>query len=255
MTEAPALFRIAALVARTEEPSALRDAFERARRDALPAGQQACRLLLLGLWARFSDAVATAELRALATPGVAPIVPPVVLLAGGTDRRVEAQLRPYRGLLVQAFAGMSVTVISGGTTAGIAGLTGDLGARYGELRTLGYVPATVPSGVIVDRDPGRYRELRTTGGDDFSPLESLQAWTDIAVSGLAPGQVKLLGINGGAVAAVEYRVALALGARVGILGGSGREADRLFADPDWSAAPALATVRPDAAELSRFLRS
>jgi hypothetical protein len=48
-------------------------------------------------------------------------------------------------------------------------------------------------------------------------------------------------------------VALALGARVGILEGSGREADRLLADPAWSSAPTLEARPPDAAELARFL--
>ena len=84
-------------------------------------------------------------------------------------------------------------------------------------------PHLIPTHARVD---DRYRELRQTAGHDFDALGPLQYWTDIVASGIEPGQVKLVGIGGGAIAAVEYRMALALGAQVAIVEGSGRSADR-----------------------------
>ncbi len=51
-------------------------------------------------------------------------------------------------------------------------------------------------------------------------------------------RVKLLGFNGGSIAACEYRIALAFGARVGIVEGSGREADNFLQDVFWHEADA-----------------
>jgi hypothetical protein len=61
----------------------------------------------------------------------------------------------------------------------------------------------------------------------------MQGWMDLVAAGINPSQVRLLGINGGAIAGFEYRLALALGAKVGVVEGSGREADVLLQDPDW----------------------
>ena len=206
----------------------------------------ASRMLLLGLALTFGSAPALERLRALASPGCEPIRPPVAILAGGTDARIEAEMRAYRDLVLAAFAGFSGTLVSGGTAAGIAGLAAEVGAAYPErVWTIGYLPAAVPPGVAVDR---RYRELRRTSGERFSPIEPLQCWTDLAASGVSPEHVCLLGIDGGAVSAAEYRIGLALGARVGLIAGSGREADRLLADEEWSRADRLTSLpaRPDA---------
>jgi len=46
--------------------------------------------------------------------------------------------------------------------------------------------------------------------------------------------VRLLGFNGGRISAVEYAVAAAFGARVGIVEGSGRAAAEFLADPLWT---------------------
>jgi len=45
--------------------------------------------------------------------------------------------------------------------------------------------------------------------------------------------VKLLGINGGPLTEFEYKLALALGASVGVVRESGRAAKDLAPDPDW----------------------
>jgi hypothetical protein len=63
----------------------------------------------------------------------------------------------------------------------------------------------------------------------------------------------MLAVNGGTIAAAEYRVALALGCSVGVLVGSGREADRILEDPDWIASPTLVRLSPDAEAIRRFV--
>jgi hypothetical protein len=63
----------------------------------------------------------------------------------------------------------------------------------------------------------------------------------------------VVGINGGRIAAVEYRIGLALGARVGVLADSGREVGRLVTDAWWSAEPTLLSLPGDAETLRAFL--
>jgi ppGpp synthetase/RelA/SpoT-type nucleotidyltranferase len=208
------------------------------------------RLLLLGRAAKSShkaateqDQAALEQVKKLASTNVKPIKGPVVIVSGGTDAGVEAQIQKYRDLLLEALRDFHGTLISGGTTAGIAGLVGELQQAYPDtVKTIGYVPRLIPREIPVDE---RYSQVRNTTGSDFSPLELLQGWIDLLASGIDPATVKLLGINGGRIAAVEYRVALALGASVAIVRGSGREADILLQDKDWSASQSLLPLPPD----------
>jgi hypothetical protein len=54
-----------------------------------------------------------------------------------------------------------------------------------------------------------------------------------------------LGINGGPIAHFEFRLALAFGAKVGIIRESGRAAAMLLADPDWKDNPRLCVLPED----------
>jgi hypothetical protein len=78
---------------------------------------------------------------------------------------------------------------------------------------------------------------------------------DLIASGISPSQVKLIGLNGGEIAAYEYRLALMLGASVGVIESSGREASRLFKDPDWRNSKNLLNLSADGQELAAFIRS
>ena len=177
----------------------------------------------------------------LATPDGPPIHGPVVIVAGGCDKSVEQQMQGYRQLLIEAFKDFTGTILSGGTTQGIAGLVGDhspAATATGCTRSAtsrSWCPPTPRSTV----DPDRYDEIRRTNGSGFSPLEPLQNWIDLLAAGIEPKDVKLLGINGGTIAAAEYRIAAALGARVVLLEKSGREAAKVFTDPDWEGSPNL----------------
>jgi hypothetical protein len=74
-------------------------------------------------------------------------------------------------------------------------------------------------------------------------------------AGIQPSQVKLLGINGGMIAAIEYRIALALGATVAIIEESGREAAKLFYDSDWGTSNSLLRLPADTMSVRAFVGS
>jgi hypothetical protein len=64
--------------------------------------------------------------------------------------------------------------------------------------------------------------------------------------------VTLLGWGGGLIAAIEYRLALLLGARVGIISGSGRSADELRRDPRWAYETRLVVLPADVDAVRAF---
>jgi ppGpp synthetase/RelA/SpoT-type nucleotidyltranferase len=183
----------------------------------------------------------------LSAPKLVPLTKPVVVLAGGCDTGTDMLIHEHKKPLINSFSHFNGTVISGGTTAGICGLAGDIGEKHqGVIKTIGYVPASVPADITIDRNQKRYSEIRVVENEhDFSPLCFLQYWIDIVASGIDPRQVKLIGINGGRIAAAEYRVALALGAEVCILQNSGREADTIASDKDWQTKGRLSIIPYD----------
>jgi ppGpp synthetase/RelA/SpoT-type nucleotidyltranferase len=176
---------------------------------------------------------------------------PVVIVAGGCDARIDKRLGDYRQLLIEAFKDYRGTIISGGTTAGISGLVGDVQERYKrDIATIGYVPRLTAVDATID---GRYSEIRKTDGSGFSPLEVVDYWSDLIASGIAPSNVKLIGIEGGQVSAAEYRIALALGASVGIVEESGYEAAKLLSDGDWNSSANLLRLTEDAFIMQAFV--
>jgi len=180
---------------------------------------------------------------------VAP-VPPVLILVGNTSSSLHDETTARGEALREALAGFSGTLIGGGTTSGMSALVGELTATLPLARSIGYVPAVLPPDVALDQ---RYSEIRESDGDDFGPAEPLAYWRDFLACGVTPSQVAVLGIGGGDIAAFEYRLALALGAWVGILRETGREAAELLVDPTWSASRRLFEVPADADGIRRFL--
>jgi hypothetical protein len=117
--------------------------------------------------------------------------------------------------------------------------------------TIGYVPADLHK---LGTEPHRgYSQIVSTAGEEFSILEALRFWEDFYNGGGKPLDIKLIGFNGGDIAAVEYRLALALGVTVGIVRGSGREADRLLEDPLWKDHPRLRLLEASEEAVGRFL--
>lgn len=221
-----------------------------------PAGPEwVARFLLCGLAARFPGRLSRArrkDLLDLVSRKGRPIKSPPVIVAGGCDAGMDSNLPPYREMLLAAFKDFKGTVVSGGTTSGISGLVGEVRERFGRsIRALGYLPASLPRN---DRRDARYSEIRRTAGSArFSPLEPIQSWVDILASGIAPSDVKLVGIDGGQIAATEYRMALALGATVGVVEDSGGEAAVLLQDADWCGADNLLPVPADPMTVRAFV--
>ena len=98
------------------------------------------------------------------------------------------------------------------------------------MRTIGYIPKKLPEDVEVDL---RFTRVHRTEGANFSFLEALRYWTDIALQRLPPASISLLGIGGGKLSGLEYRLALVLGARVGILAESIGTGTKLLQSPEW----------------------
>jgi len=220
-------------------------------KDNLPGYEWARRLLLIGQVAKFPDKKLTKELKSLASLKGKPIPSPVVIVAGGSDAKIEQPTQGYRQVILDGFKYFEGAVVSGGTISGISGLVGETGEMYPDaVKTIGYIPRTLPAGI---RQNNRYSEIRCTDGDSFSPLEPLQYWIDIITSGISPSEVKLLGINGGTISAVEYRMALALGAQLAVLEGSGGEVANLVYDDAWVDSKGLLRLPIDAATIAAFL--
>jgi len=210
------------------------------------------RLLLVGLGA-FPNPKneVREEMKKLAT-GYGPISGPVVIVVGGCDNNYGQQIQSYQDLLLATFKGFKGTIISCGITGGVSGLIGDVQQEHRDtIKTIGYIPLLIPPNTAIDT---RYSEIRYTKGTGFSALEPVQKWIDIITSGIDPGRVKVLGIDGGIIEAVEYRIALALGASVGVIKGSGYEVERLLMDNDWNDSKKLAPLPANPMIAGSFIR-
>jgi len=162
----------------------------------------------------------------------------VLCIAGGAAGMPAEDVQRYRVLLQQALREFDGIVLSGGTKSGIPGLVGEVAEDLakqgtGRFSLLGYLPHHLPKDAPKDERYERHGNLIESPGQTLSELDAMQGWMDLVAAGINPSQVRLLGINGGAIAGFEYRLALALGAKVGVVEGSGREADVLLQDPDW----------------------
>jgi len=156
---------------------------------------------------------------------------PIVVIAGGTDKRIERNIEIFNNNLIEAFKNFKGTIISGGTRAGISGIVGEIQENYpDQIRTIGYVPSHMPAHVDLDK---RYSIVHFTEGKDFSLREAIQYWYDIMKSGIEPSKIKLIGINGGDISAFEFHLAIVFGAQVGIMKNSGRAATELINDQSW----------------------
>jgi hypothetical protein len=175
---------------------------------------------------------------------------PVFILAGGASGEDASSNAAASRLIVSSFSGISGTLISGGTTSGIAGVAGEVAAAHPGMVALGYLPRKLPAGVKRDR---RYAGFRTTPTDEFSVAECLAYWEDLVEAGVDPAEVRLLGWGGGSIAALEYRIAGAIGARVGLVAGSGRAADALARDAAWSRAANLRFLACERRKVRAFL--
>lgn len=210
------------------------------------------RLLIAGLQARFPATTHLNSLHSLASKGK--ITGPVVIIAGGCDVIVEAKMQEYKSCLIESFKQFKGTVISGGTTAGISALAGEIGKAYPkDVTIIGYLPKELPSGVQKAGKKDGYSEIRVIENAGFSPMDALQQWIDVLCSGIVLTDVRMIGINGGNISGIEYRLALAFGVRTAIIETSGRAADDIFKDSEWNQNNYLAKMSGDSVALAAFL--
>jgi ppGpp synthetase/RelA/SpoT-type nucleotidyltranferase len=224
-------------------------------KEKLMGFEWASKLLLAGLASKFPEdkagIEAMEEIKKLASKGYEPLTAPITIITGGTDPSIENIIHDYRQVMLEGFWNFHGTVISGGTTAGVSGLAGEIGKTYPDtIKTIGYMPRKMPSGV---RKDNRYNVFRYTNGSDFSLLESLQYWIDIITSGISLSKVKVLGINGGEISAIDYRIALALGVPVAVLENSGGEAAKITIDKDWANMKTLICLPVDRMTIAAFI--
>jgi len=181
----------------------------------------------------------------------------IVVVAGGCGRLERSPEELDRFLdNIPDFDGL---LISGGTDSGVSGGAGRIAARTGnKARAIGYVPSRQKQAKLDDR----YARHRHTDADTFSSLEAMTFWGDLRAAGRRASEVVLLGFNGGAISASEFRIAAALGARVGVVADSGRAADEFLADEQWHAlrtvgrpdSPScVVALRPDCSDVADFL--
>jgi tetratricopeptide (TPR) repeat protein len=180
------------------------------------------------------------------------VVSPVLIIAGGAASISAETIKRVRSLLSAPLENFSGTVISGGTKCGVPGLVGDIADEYQRLEKLrfklfGYATKKFHADALPH--PAYQNECF---GSDFSPDHVMQSWKDILAAGIEPRDVSVLGFGGGLLSAAEYRIALALGAKVGVVKGTGNAVDALLSDPLWSTLPNLLPLPEDRSTLRAF---
>ncbi|MFZ4465335.1 MAG: hypothetical protein ACOYN5_15925 [Bacteroidales bacterium] len=172
---------------------------------------------------------------------------PVVIIAGGASFMDKTKLDSYREFIRELMHDFKGTIISGGTTAGIPGLVGEVKSALQkegpvDFDLVAYLPVHLPVDSVKSPAYDRFNE---TESDTFSVLEVLSYWNDLIGNGIAPKNVIVLGIEGGEIAAMEYRIALSLGAELVLVANSGRAASELLTDENWKNHPNLKVIPND----------
>lgn len=164
-----------------------------------------------------------------------PLKTPVVIVAGGASLMDETKVDNYREYIGELMLGFKGTIISGGTTAGIPGLVGKVKTDLKKNGPVGfdllaYLPENPPKDAVKSE---AYNHLYETDTKEFSALDIFTCWTDIVLSGINPANVILIGIDGGEIATMEYRIALSLGAKVCLVAYSGRAVSEFIHEKPW----------------------
>ncbi len=208
-------------------------------------------IICLALWIKNEDPRALKFLQERLNHRVSdskPLSKNILVVAGGAEGLPRARVQAYHEYVFEALLDFEGTVISGGTRSGIPGLVGNVtdmirqtGSREYEL--IGYLPDDpLPADAIIDQN---YDQILRTNGKGFSAMELLTYWYDILISGIHSSDVFVLGINGGQISDLEYKLALAFGATVGLITSSGRAVADLMLDNLWNSHPNLLPIPDD----------
>lgn len=182
----------------------------------------------------------------------------VLIIAGGAASMDADTLKRIRPCLEKALENFRGTVVSGGTTVGIPGCVGEITAKLKQagrknFELVGYIPRQLPVGAAQDFRYDRFVVVSEDSG--FSPGQILRTWEDLQRTGTTPDRVTVLGFGGGQLASAEFHIALALGATVAVVTGSGGAADAIVADPVWNGVPTLLAVPLDEASVQALVTS
>jgi tetratricopeptide (TPR) repeat protein len=187
-----------------------------ARSVALPGLDTITWMLDLGGWAKASKASRQAAAWA---PPASPVRfrKKVVVLVG--DGSWEGELESPLVVLKEALMKFSGTVVGSGLRHRVGAVVGDLQEQRGKraLQSVAYVRQE--AGPEHPRD-ARYSVTREVSGDAPFLAEALTFWQDLLAAGSDPLAVRVLSVGGGPAARCELQLALAFGARVGVLEGS-----------------------------------
>jgi hypothetical protein len=172
---------------------------------------------------------------------------PIVIVAGGASLMDEKKASGYSEYIEELMSGFKGTIISGGTTSGIPGLVGKVKSELMKkgginFKLLAYLPEKLPSDANKSE---AYDKIYSTPSADFSALDILACWRHIILSGINPAGVILIGIDGGDIAAMEYRIALSLGAKVCLIAYSGRAVSEFVQEKQCKNNPNLIQVPND----------
>jgi ppGpp synthetase/RelA/SpoT-type nucleotidyltranferase len=155
-----------------------------------------------------------------------------ILILAGSCEETDDKISTVLDILKKHLTNWKGVLISGGTVSGISGIAGEVQKKNSDIYTVGYLPAE-DSSILDEIIDNRYMKLNHTEGEFFSIREPLAYWEDLACSVKDKRKIKLIGFGGGEISAFEYRIALAFGAKVGIIKNSGREADALLTSELW----------------------
>ncbi|GAB4319885.1 MAG: hypothetical protein Kow0069_23560 [Promethearchaeota archaeon] len=209
-------------------------------RGQLPGYDQVIALLSLGLLyasrpGTSSYEFAKGKLAKVLSDGPAPTEvtsgPAHVVLLAGTTKQVPAGLQSIGVALRHCLSGGTGVLVCRGLSTGVHGLACDLAAdpQMAGFSCLAYVPRLVPSQYTLDARATR----RVCPGEDFNLIQAIQFWYDLHEAKVPPGRVKVVGVGGGHFTALEYRLAMVLGAQLGVVAGSGLAADSLINNAWW----------------------
>jgi len=176
-----------------------------------------------------------------------PFKTPVVIVAGGASLMDESKANDYRDYIRELMHNFNGTLISGGTTAGIPGMVGQVKAEMQkqapvDFELIAYLPENMPDNAVKS---SAYDRFYKTDSGDFSALDILVCWADLINDGINPADVILIGIDGGEIATLEYRIALSLGAKVGLVLNSGRAVSNFLQEKTWKNHPNLLQLPKD----------
>ncbi len=172
---------------------------------------------------------------------------PVVIIAGGASYMDILKVEDFSAYISEIMHDFKGSILSGGTIAGIPGLVGKIKDEIEENESvhfdlIAYLPKRLPIDAIKSE---YYNQIYETDSDEFSALDIISCWTDLISNGINPKDVILIGIDGGEIAAMEYKIALSLGAKVGLVTYSGRAASDLLQDKAWKTHPNLIQLPND----------